>query len=162
MNNLIVIPTEEVKKERVSVKGHLEAKPKQYEAEQKEVSKNIQKFDRKVRGPRVFTENPYSYNAVSLKKDRPDVAPTQSAQSLITDPVYNTIGKFLGVDTVHDWNKEYDKVYAIVEWARKESSKKDINGLIKWIGDKSNRIPNVGNKNIDNLYIFAGLYLNKK
>ena len=162
MDDLIVIKPEEYKKESVSVKGHLEAKPEQYEAEQKEVSENIQKFDKKVKKSKVYTENPFSYNAVSLKKDRLPVLLTQSAQNLVIDPIYNTIGKFLGVDTIHEWGKQYEKVYTITEWAKRESQEKNVSRLMEWIARKSRSLPNLGARNIDNLYIFARLEINKK
>lgn len=162
MDDLIIVPSEEVEQKKVDITGHLEAKPKKYEVKENEISQNIQKFDRKVKKLKVFTENPYSYNSVSLKREKAPVAPNQSASTLITDPVYNTIGKFLGVDTIHDWNRDYDKVYAIVEWAKAKSGEKNLGQLMRWIGSQARRVPNVGNKNIDNLYIFARLYLSKK
>jgi hypothetical protein len=158
MTDLIVIPYEETPKERVSLKEKKKVEVKHYEVPKVELSKNIQNFDKK---PKVYTENPYSYNYVALKKEKPSVSPSASASTLIMDPTYNTVGKFLGVDTIHDWNKYYDKVYSIVEWAKAKSGQKDLGKLMEWISTKSRQVPNVGNKNIDNLYIFARLFLNK-
>ena len=156
-----VIPTVETEREDISLRS-LRDKPKpkpiEYEAEKVELSKNIQRFEKKVK---VYTENPYSYNAVALKKEKPSVMPTASADQMITSPIYNTIGKFLGVDTVHDWNQYYDKVYTITEWAKLKSGHKDIGRLTQWISNKSRSVPSVGNKNIDNLYLFARLALQK-
>lgn len=160
MQDITVIPTEEPIREDISLRS-LRDKPKEkpveYKVEKKELSKNIQKFDKK---PRVYTENPYSYNAVSLKK-RPDVTPTQSAEELLTDPTYNTMGKVLGVDTVHDWNRYYNKIYAITEWAKLKSGETEVGKIIKWVTDQSRRIPNMGAKEIDSLYLHARLYLIK-
>lgn len=158
--DIIEIPYEETPKDKIPVKTR-EPKPevKEYEIPKVELAKNIQKFDKK---PKVYTENPYSYNYVSLKKEKPSYPPTQSASEMITNPTYNLIGKFLGVDTVHDWNKDYQKVYTIIEWAKAKSGFDDREKLIKWISGQVKRVPSVGNKNIDNMYIFARLYLTKK
>lgn len=159
--DLTIIPTDETIKEKISLQS-LKDKPKikqeEYEAPKLELSKNIQKFDRK---PKVYTENPYSFNAVSLKP-KTSTIPTATAEQMITNPTYNIIGKFLGVDTVHDWNKCYDKVYAIAEWAKLKSGLNETNSLLRWISSKSKTIPNMGTRNIDNLYLFARLYLSKK
>lgn len=154
--NLQIIPTEEVLRDNISLNA-LKDKPKvkqpEIKAEKLELSKNIQKFDR----PRVYTENPYSYNYVSLKKEKPAVLPTATAEEMIVNPTYNTVGKFLGIDTVHDWNRYYDKVFVITEWAKKKSGFDDMGRLMKWISDKARTVPSIGEKNIDNLYLFARL-----
>ena len=151
MIDIIEIPYEETPKEKVSLKEKPKKEVKTYEVENVELSKNIQEFDKK---PKVYTENPYGYNEVSLKKDRNPVPPTQTANEMILNPTYNAIGKFLGVDTVHDWNKSYDKVYMITEWAKKSVGDNKIK-IMRWISNQVKKLPNIGNKNIDNLYIFA-------
>lgn len=159
--DITIIPTEETPRDNISLRS-LRDRPKEkqpvYEAEKLELSKNIQKFDKK---PKVYTENPYSYNSVALKKAQP-VAPTATAEEMITNPTYNTIGKFLGVDTVHDWNRYYDKVFTITEWAKLKSNTDNMGKLMKWISGKAKTVPNMGGNNIDNLYLFARLALNKK
>jgi hypothetical protein len=157
--DLIEVPSEEVVQEKVQYKNpKTKVVQKHYEIPKIEVSKNIQKFDKKVK---VYTENPFSYNAVSLKKDKPNATPNRSAQELLIDPTYNMIGKFLGVDAIHDWNRYSDKVYAITEWAKVKTGKNDLNNLIKWLGGQIKSTPDVGAKKIDSLYIFARMYLNK-
>ena len=159
--DLIIIKPEEVLRDDISLRL-LRDKPKikqpEVVAEKLELSKNIQKFDR----PRVYTENPYSYNAVSLKKETRVATPTATAEEMITNPTYNTIGKFLGIDTVHDWNRYYDKVFVITEWAKKKSGTDNMAKLMKWISGKARTVPSMGGKNIDNLYLFARLALGKK
>ena len=159
--DLNIIEPEVTPRENISLNS-LKDKPKEkkvvYEAEKLELSKNIQKFDRK---PRVYTENPYAYNSISLKKEKPNSSPSATAEEMITNPTYNTIGKFLGIDTVHDWNQYYDKVFTITEWAKQKSGQKDMGKLMKWISSKSRTVPSMGGKNIDNLYLFARLALNK-
>lgn len=88
-----------------------EAKKKVIKIKSVELSENIKKFDQKSR----VATSPYDYNVVVVTK-KPDYTPT--ADEMITDPVYNTIGKFLGVDTLHDWGKYSDKVKTLVEWNR--------------------------------------------
>lgn len=158
--DLTIIKPEETIKDDISLRS-LKDKPKvkkEYEVEHKEVSKNIQAFDKR---PKVYTENPFSYNSVSLKKKTSSI-PNVGAEEMITNPTYNTIGKFLGVDTIHNWNKEYNKVYAIAEWAKVKSGVQETGKLIDWIGKQVKKVPNVGNTNLDNLYLFARLYLSKK
>ena len=158
--DLTIIPTEEVLQEKVQYRNpKVKVVEKHYEIPKVEVSKNIQKFDKK---PRVFTENPYAYNSVSLKKFKVEATPSLSASELLTDPTYNTIGKFLGVDAIHDWNKYSDKVYAITEWAKARSGETKIEKLMSWIGKQAKLVPNMGAKEIDNLYLYARIYLNKK
>lgn len=155
--DLTIIKPEEVVREDISLRS-LKDKPKvkqpEIKAEKLELSKNIQKFDK----PRVYIEDPYSYNAVSLKKYPVRAVAIASAEQMITNPTYNTIGKFLGVDTVHDWNQYYDKVFTITEWAKKKSGGDDMNKLMKWLSNKSKTTPNIGGgKTIDSLYLFARL-----
>ena len=158
--DLKVIPTEEVLQEKVQYRNpKVKVVEKHYETPKIEISKNIQKFDKK---PRVFTENPYSYNSVSLKKFKVEATPNQSASELLTNPTYNTIGKFLGVDAIHDWNKYSDKVYAITEWAKAKTGTDKLDKLMGWIGKQAKLVPNMGAKEIDNLYLYARIFLNKK
>jgi hypothetical protein len=160
MVDLIIKKPEEIIRDDISLRSLKDKPTKQieYETEEKELSKNIQAFDKR---PKTITENPFSYNSISLKK-KTSTIPTSSASEMITNPTYNTIGKFLGVDTIHDWNKAFNKVFAIVEWAKVKSGEKETNKLMGWIGKQVKRVPNVGNTNLDNLYLFARLYLSKK
>lgn len=149
--DLIVIPEEKVIQEKVSLKSRPVKKQKIYEAEKKEVSSNIRKFDKKVK--KVHTENPYSYSSVSLKK--PTTGLTDSANQMIANKTYNLMGKMLGIDTKRDWNKYYDKVYRITEWAKKRSGFTEPMRLMRWI--KARRIPSVGTRSIEDIYIYASL-----
>jgi len=153
-----VLENNENKKELVNLETPEKKAEKEYKIPKAEVSKNIQRFDRK---PRVYTENPYSFNAISLKKEKPSATPNKAASELLVDPVYNTIGKFLGVDAIHDWNRYSNKVYAITEWAKAKTGKGDIESLVRWIGNQAKSVPNMGTKEIDNLYLYARMYLNK-
>jgi hypothetical protein len=65
--------------------------------------------------PKVYTENPFSYNFVSLNKSKVDELPTPSATQIIANPLSNAVGKNLGVQNPHDWNEVYDKVHVITE-----------------------------------------------
>ena len=121
---------------------------RKYEIEKKELSKNIQAFDRR---PRIYTENPYSFNAVSKK-----AAETPTASNMVTDPIYNAVGKALGIDMAREWDLYYDKVFTISEWAKKKAGT-DISKIIKVISDKSRSVPSMGAKRIDDLYIHIGL-----
>ena len=160
--DIIDISHEVSKQEMVSLKSEKKLRRIQPEVEKVELGENIKKFDRLVKPkPRVFTENPYSYNSVSLKK-RVSVPPTQTAEQMITNPHYNAIGKALGVDTTHEWNRYYDRVYEVVEWAKNKSGQKDTYKLIKWISSQINKIPSLSERRIDNLYLFAHMQLKKR
>lgn len=158
--DITVIPTEESVVENISLRS-LRDKPKQkpieYSVEKKELSKNIQKFDSK---PRVYTENPFSHKAVSMRK-KVELTPSMSANELISNPLYNTMGKFLGVDTIHDWNRYYDKVYAVTEWAKSKTNSNELPVIIKWITERVKKTPNMGSKEIDSLYLQARINANK-
>ena len=151
------VPNKETPSEEVSLKSKPKKEATEYEAVKLEISKNIQKFDKKVK---VHTESPYSFNSVSLKKREENYSTSQTATDLITNPTYNTIGKFLGVDTVHDWDRDCDKVFTIVEWAKQKVGD-DLNKIMKWLGQQSRTLPNMGTKTIDNLYIYARMKLNE-
>jgi hypothetical protein len=143
-------------KEKLDIKSVPNKGPKDYEATKVELPENIQAFDKKAKN---YTENPYSYNSVAFKEKESTIPSSQTADQLITNPVYNLIGKFLGVDTVNDWGRYYDKVYAITEWAKGEVGD-DVQEIMKFLDHKARTLPSVGNKTIDNLHIFAKL--NKK
>lgn len=154
------IPTEETPHEEVSLKTPKKVVKKvNYEIQEVKLSKNIQAFDKR---PRVYTENPYSFNAVSLKKfSKNQVKLTPSAEQMIVNPTYHEVGKFLGVDTRHDWNQLHDRVLEIVEWAKKKSGLKEPAQLVRFINGYKNRIPTLADKHIDNLYLYAHQQLKK-
>jgi hypothetical protein len=141
---LTEIPTVEVPHEEV------------YEAEKIELSKNILKFDKK---PRVYTQNPYSFNAVSLRKKEVKLMP--SAEQMLTDSTYNAVGRFLGVDTHREWNKNSDRVYEIVEWAKKKSGESDTMKIVRFINRYRNLVPSLAERHLDNLYLYAHQQLKK-
>ena len=109
----------------------------------------------------LYTENPFSYNYVSLNTSKVADLPVPDIDQLVATPLYNELGHLLGIDDVHDWAKYYDKVFTITEWAKQKSGQKDMGKLMKWISSKSRTVPSMGGKNIDNLYLFARLALNK-
>jgi hypothetical protein len=116
-------------------------------AEKKELSENIKAFDERVR--KVYTENPYDYNTISLKKEQ-KILP--SAQQMVTDPTYNTVGKMLGLDTAKEWNLYYDKIFHITEWAL---TKTDKEHLFEYIAEVSRTVPSMGSRRIDDIFIHA-------
>lgn len=135
---------------RVSLRDRKIEKQPIYKAEKVELSKNIQKFDK----PKTVINDPFNYNTISLKKR--DVGLTQSASDLAANPEYSGAGRALGIDMAHDWGKYYDKVFSVVEIARKKTG---LSGdkLIKWIYQKSNSAPQISNKKIEDLYIYLNI-----
>lgn len=101
--------------------------------------------------PKIYTEDPFSYNYISLKKSKVDEIPLPSKDNVVADPVYNEVGKALGLG-VHEWKKLYDKVFTIAEWAKERSGFKEPSEIIKWINDKIRELPNMGAKKINSLY----------
>lgn len=122
-----------------------------YEVENKEVSKNIQKFDKRAR---VYKEDPYTFNYNSLKRVE---SFTPTASQMVADPLYNSVGKVLGLDNTKEWNQYYDKVYEIAEWARKKVKTKKIDKIIKYVSEQASRVPQMGSRRIDDLYIYIKL-----
>lgn len=145
-----VIDSPEVERELVSLKAKPKAEVKKIVIEQVELSKGIQKFDNLSR-KKVYTNDPYSHQSVRKSIQ------TQTASMAVMDPVYNFVGKFLGVDTKHDWDKYYDKVVAVAEWAKKKSGEKDLSKTLAWLGRKTKTIPSVGGNVLSDLYLFSKL-----
>lgn len=155
--DLIVKPTEEIVQEKVSLKPKPKAIQVKHEITKIELSENIKKFDHKVK---VHTQNPYAFNTVAKKKVQ-SITQTQTATQMITDPMYNSIGKFLGVDTIHDWGQFYDKVFTVTEWARKKVGNDNFK-IRKWLTTKLNNTPSMNEKRINDLYIAAQLEMGRR
>jgi hypothetical protein len=160
--DLIVKTEEKLPAEEVSLEPEIKDPPKEFKVPKARLAENIRKYDEKIKKNKVYTQNPYDYNSISLQENKVDDPPTKQASEMLTDKTYNTIGKLFGIDTVHDWNKYYDKIYKITEWAKDVTGTVDTESLVSWIADKTKTLPNLGAKNIDNLFIFAGIYFNKK
>lgn len=142
-------------KENISL-SELKDKPVkqvEYTAPKAELSENIQRFDQKVKKK---VASPYDYNSVSLSK-KVDYMP--SADQMITNPVYNSVGKFLGIDTLHDWSAQSDKVKMLVDWAETKTGKNDMNSIMDFLNGALNAAPSFGmnHKRIDQLYMYAKL-----
>lgn len=155
--DLIVKPTAETVQEKVSLKPKPQAIQAKHEVAKVELSDNIKQFDKKVK---VHTSNPYSFNTVA-KKESSVASTSQTASQMITNPTYNTIGKFLGVDTIHDWGRYYDKVYLITEWAKGKVGD-DRSKIMRWLTAKLSNLPSMGAKRIDDLHIAASLDMERK
>ena len=138
------------KKDEVSLNSEPEIKQKDYKVPMVELSENIRKFDKK---PRVYTENPYSFNAVVRRQvENKVVSPT--ATQMITDPLYNEVGKSLGVDTLHEWGLNYDKVQDIVALARERTGITDSKKLSAWIYQLMSTAPSLGGKRINDVHVY--------
>lgn len=150
------ISTTEPDRELVSLKAKPQAAPKEIKLERVELSQNIQKFDDIAKKARR-SMGPYDYNSVALGPKKPSGSSSMTATQLITSPVHNTVGKALGVDTRHEWNRDYDKVATIVDWAKEKSGKEDVEELVKWLTRASMSIPSISSsqRRIDQLYLYA-------
>ncbi len=87
--------------------------------------------------PKVYTEDPFSYNFIALKKSEVNDKPTPAEQDVIANPTYNAIGKALGIKYQTNWGQNYEKVFAITEWAKERTGYTDTNMLIEWIKKSS-------------------------
>lgn len=111
--------------------------------------------------PIVYTEDPFSYNYISLTKSKLDEMPTPAASDVIVNPLYNAVGKSLGITNPHQWNQVYDKVHLITEWAKERSGTADPAELLKWISDKGRTVPSMGNSKINDIYAHIRLGIKK-
>jgi hypothetical protein len=150
MDNLIIIPSVETKKENMSLKPKPVVEPKPIKLDKVKLSDNIQKFDNKVR------KDPFSYNNISLNKKEPLINPTLSARQLITNATYNKAAEILGVDNVREWGVYSRKVQEIVDWA-KTKSKLEGDELVNWIYNRLQKTPQITDRRINDLYIVTKL-----
>ena len=139
------------KKNELSLNSKSIVKQKDYTVPEVKLSENIQKFDKR---PRVYTNNPYSFNEVSKKQIEAPIQMSPTATQMITDPLYNEVGKSLGVDTLHEWGMNYDKVQDIVDLAKQRSGIKDSKKLSNWIYQLLNKVPSLGGKRINDVHVF--------
>jgi len=105
-----------------------------------------------VEKPIVYTEDPFSYNYVALNKSKVDEVPVPGVSDVITDPVSHAIGRELGIEKPNDWNKAYEKIFVITQWAKERSGLTDPQEIIKWIQEKSEKMAELGAKKINSLY----------
>jgi hypothetical protein len=157
--SLRVIENKPTKVESVSLEPKVISKPKNIKTPKVELSDNIKAFDEK---PRVYTQNPFSHDYVAMNKPNIPTPPNKTAAQMLLDPTYNSVGKFLGLDNTKEWNKYYDRVYTIVEWAKEMGEIKDKEKIIYWIGEKSRIIPSMSGRKIDDLYVAARLYFTRE
>lgn len=149
---LKIIQSEEVLQEKLSLRSAKpKTKPVDYKVEKKEVSNNIKKFDERIK---VHKKSPYEYNSVSLEQRRTATA-SPSASDMAANLTYNLVGKSLGIDTSKEWNQYYDKIYRIVEWAKTHAKTKDTAKLIKFVADLGRRVPTMGARRVDDIYIYT-------
>jgi hypothetical protein len=105
--------------------------------------------------------DPFSYNFVSMKKSQVDDIPVPAATDVMIDPNCHSIGVALGLKEPKDWNKSYDKVFTITEWAKERYGVKDPNELVKWIRNIMREMPSLGAKQIDDLYTHIKMGIKK-
>jgi hypothetical protein len=105
--------------------------------------------------------DPFSYNFISMGHSKVDEIPTPAASDVIIDPFCHAVGVSLGMDRPKDWNKAYDKIHLITEWAKERSGLKDPIEIVKYIGNVVNSIPTLGAKKIDDLYIHIKMGIKK-
>lgn len=154
---LRVIKSDEPVKEALSLKSAPKPKPVEYKAETFDVSDNIKRFDLKAEKAR--SKNPHDYQSAQAKP----VNTTPTAFEMITNPLYNTVGKFLGVDTLHDWERNYDKVETIVRWAKKKTGSDKIETIVNFLNGASQFAPtfDMNHKKIDQIHLYAHMQLTK-
>lgn len=109
--------------------------------------------------------NPYDYNYVAMKayRDRKDneTVLTPNAEAMLTDSTYNYLGKFLGVDNKKEWSENYDKVYEVVQWAKRETKSEDVYKLYEFLKKAINETPAMNGRRLDDLCIAAKLDMYK-
>lgn len=100
----------------------------------------------------VYTEDPFSYNFVAMKKSKVNDLALPGRDQVVATPESNAVGKALGVKDKTDWKENYDKVFLITEWAKERSGLKDPQELVEWISKNSKKAFKFGSKRIDSLY----------
>lgn len=152
---LIEVKSEESKPESLSLKSK-EPKPQpEYTAEDVTgkitESKSFEKYDKIVLKSKSEVEETKTVNNVGPK--------TPTLYSIILNPVYNTVGKFLGIESISDWRENHQKVMTITDWASEKSKSKDMAGLVTWLDNELNKAPSFGmnHKRIDQLYMWIKL-----
>lgn len=145
-----IIESPEVEKELISLRAKPKVKQEKIVLEKVELSDRIQKFD-KLAKRKVYTENPYSHQAVRKQIQ------TKTSSNAVLDPTYNTVGKYLGVDTRRDWDQVYEKVMTITDWAKRKSGETDLSKILLWLGRKTKSIPSVSGNTLGDLYLFSKL-----
>lgn len=105
--------------------------------------------------------DPFSYNFISMGHSNVDNIPTPAASDVIIDPHCHAVGVSLGLDRPKDWNKNYDKVHLITEWAKERSGLKDPMEIVKYIGEVINKVPSLGANRMNDLYIHIKMGIKK-
>lgn len=118
----------------------------EYKAPEITLSKTIQEFDSKK-------TKSVEYKAPLLNEE-PN-SPT--ASQMLTDPIYNRAGRALGVDNMHSWYKNHEKIKILVEWAKKETRFEDSDRLSSWLYSQTKQAPSMGGTKIDDLYSYFRL-----
>jgi hypothetical protein len=137
---------------KVSLEARAVKKQPEYKAEKVELSDNIRKFDSKPR-----TVNKEEVEVLSQR-----LGTTMTATEMIYDATYNKAGKLLGVDSIADWSKNYDKVYRIVETAKEKLGTDDVDKILPWLYKMMNASPSITNRKIDDLNTFLSLSSEEK
>ncbi len=139
--------------ESVSLKGKRHIKQVAPKLEKVELSDNIKKFDKRPR------TDPFSFNAISLKKANENkVKLVPSAEQMVTDPLYNSVGKVLGIDTKKEWNIYSDKIFTITQWIKTKYKLDTADSILRTISNLSTRVPSMGVRRIDDIYIYTKLH----
>ena len=156
--NLTVVETEQPIQERVSLAPPTQKKRQEYVAERADLADSIKKFDEKA--SKYKHQGPYDYNVVSLR-DKNELPTSMTPYEMLTNPLYNTVGKFLGVDTLHEWGKQYNKLDKILSWAVKKTGTKNVNRIIDFLNGASNFAPTFGadHQRIDQVHLMAKLQM---
>jgi hypothetical protein len=100
----------------------------------------------------VYTEDPFAYNYVALNKSKVDSLPVPPMEVVKSDLLYYRVGKSLGIEDPHDWNKLYQQVFTIAEWAKERVGTSDPERIVDWIGKASKYTPDMGSKKIKDIY----------
>lgn len=108
--------------------------------------------DIKTDPPKVYTENPFSYNYVAKQQSKVNDLSVPGRDDVVANSDYSLVGKMMGLKTAEDWNKNYDKIFTIAEWAKERSGLKDPNEIVQWIQNmKKYNIP-LGSTKMEIIY----------
>lgn len=105
---------------------------------------------------KLLDHNPYDYNAIALRRKLKSV-PNATYSQTVANPLYNTIGKYLGIFSPSDWENHYDKVVYIADYARNKVKSHDIFKVMEEVRNIANSAPDFNGKNITNIYLAVEL-----
>jgi hypothetical protein len=96
---------------------------------------------------KLYVNNPYDFNTVSLKKNaKVEYTPTQEA--VVSDHLSNFVGKYFGINSPASWQKYYDVVNEVVVWAKAKAKSSEIPEVMQVVRNLLEKTPTLNENRI--------------